>query len=302
MAVSIIALLAAFTTSTRSFAAAPATLAAGSRLTGGQLLQSPNGAFTAKMQTDGNFVVYSAATAVWWTSTWGNAGAYVKMQTDGNLVVYSNAGKALWWCCAAGGGGSYLKMQDDGNLVVYTPGGVPVWSRIGGVVNTAVQLGMPFTGGWSTYVSPADHPVYFGYAGTTWATDLYAVPGTPVRTMVAFGGATFRVTAAGTLNCAPSAGDYVLADVLVNGAKVGVALWEHLSGRTVSSGATFGSGAVLGYTAMWGASSCWQVSNNAGVHAHFEASGCYIVRASGAVLAEGTAIGRMGSGLPKECP
>jgi len=309
MAIGILTALTSLGASPRSYAVAPATLSAGSILSAGQFLQSPNGTFTAKMGTDGNFVVYSGATAVWATNTAVNTGAYVKMQTDGNLVVYSSAGKALWWCCAAGGGGSYLKMQDDGNLVVYTPGGAAVWSRIYGLVNQAVQLGMPFTGGWSTYVNPATHPVYFGGSGTTWATDLYAVPGTPVKAVTASGSATFRVTSAGALvNCfnssnqRVSAGDYVLADVFVNGSKVGVALWEHLNGRTVSAGATFGSGTILGYTAMWGWSSCWQVNNNAGVHVHFEASGCYIARSSGAVLSEGTAIGRMGSGLPKQCP
>jgi hypothetical protein len=55
------------------------------------------------MQTDGNFVVYSAAsTALWQAKTSGNAGAYLVMQTDGNLVVYSPSGSPLWssgTCC-----------------------------------------------------------------------------------------------------------------------------------------------------------------------------------------------------------
>ena len=50
----------------------------------------------AVLQSDGNFVVYSASNAVLWASnTAGNPGATLAVQDDGNVVLYEN-GQALW--------------------------------------------------------------------------------------------------------------------------------------------------------------------------------------------------------------
>jgi Tol biopolymer transport system component len=64
------------------------------------MLISPNGKYMAKMQTDGNFVVYygnqQAGSALWVTKTQGYAGAYSIFGSDGNLVVYSSSNSVLW--------------------------------------------------------------------------------------------------------------------------------------------------------------------------------------------------------------
>lgn len=60
----------------------------------------------AKMQTDGNFVVYAEYPtypgnfyAAWNTGTFRHdgQGAFLRCQDDGNLVVYLPDGQALWW-------------------------------------------------------------------------------------------------------------------------------------------------------------------------------------------------------------
>ena len=73
-------------------------LAAGSTLTEGNALISTNGWFQAKVQKDGNFVIYkkpggSSDHAIWSTGTalGENANGYtLKMQPDGNLVLYND--------------------------------------------------------------------------------------------------------------------------------------------------------------------------------------------------------------------
>lgn len=80
----------------------------------GETMLSPNGKYKAKMQTDGNFVVYdiSASTekAIWNSRTHVSGktinttkGSTVKMQQDGNLVIYDSANKAIWYSKTAVG-------------------------------------------------------------------------------------------------------------------------------------------------------------------------------------------------------
>jgi Tol biopolymer transport system component len=61
---------------------------------------SPNGQYMAKMQYDGNFVVYNGnqetGTPIWVSSTNGYYLAYLMFQIDGNVVVYSSGGGAVW--------------------------------------------------------------------------------------------------------------------------------------------------------------------------------------------------------------
>ena len=85
-------------------------LTAGSQLNNGEALVSSNGWFTAKMQKDGNFVVYKKPVPeiqnyVWDTKSNRQIGDYsLVMQNDGNLVIYNNAvarndyagGSVLW--------------------------------------------------------------------------------------------------------------------------------------------------------------------------------------------------------------
>ncbi|WP_172892246.1 hypothetical protein [Jatrophihabitans sp. GAS493] len=91
---------------------------------------SPNGAYTATMQTDGNFVVYAGTKALWSTHTKAT-NASLSMQTDGNLVIY-NAGKALWSTHTTGTSAT-LTIQNDGNLVIYVAGKA-LWSWRTGLI------------------------------------------------------------------------------------------------------------------------------------------------------------------------
>jgi hypothetical protein len=123
-----------------------------SNLYGGQwlsnngMLRSPNWAYAAIMQGDGNFVIYnSAMNPEWWTGTWTAAGNALVMQNDGNLVVYNYLGQPVWntgtWCNQ--GLGVYLTMQNDGNLVLYRGNGVPIWSRYTGILQNCVVVPPP---------------------------------------------------------------------------------------------------------------------------------------------------------------
>jgi hypothetical protein len=102
-------------------------LASGSTLESGQSITSTNGRYLARMQTDGNFVLYDKAynQALFSTGTNGNPGAKVTMQTDGNLRVFSASNAVLYTAPNPAPGkntataGSKLHMQNDGNLVVW---------------------------------------------------------------------------------------------------------------------------------------------------------------------------------------
>jgi hypothetical protein len=82
----------------------------------GMMLMSPNGQYTAKMQTDGNFVVWygsqTSGVAMWATHTAGNPGCYFKFGSDGNLVVY-NASNAVLWTSSVGNysGSTQMSLQ-----------------------------------------------------------------------------------------------------------------------------------------------------------------------------------------------
>jgi hypothetical protein len=116
-------------------------LTAGQSLPAGQAIQSPNGQYTLKMQTDGNLCEYGpAGNALWCTGTYGTGSSdHVTVQTDGNLVIYNSAGTAVWASGSAGQGGSgsgyALALQNDSNLVIYGPTGDrlqptgAVWTR-----------------------------------------------------------------------------------------------------------------------------------------------------------------------------
>ncbi|MFF2353528.1 hypothetical protein ACFVVL_27535 [Kitasatospora sp. NPDC058115] len=85
------------------------------------------------MQGDGNLVLYNreSGSAIWATGTYNHPGATAKMQSDGNFVVYDTNGTALWstgtWWAGAD---SHFVFQNDGNLVVYKGKGEgnPVWA------------------------------------------------------------------------------------------------------------------------------------------------------------------------------
>ena len=115
------------------------TLTGGQELTAGESLTSPDGAYRAIMQGDGNLVVHGPAGVVWHAGTRG-AGARAVFQSDGNLVVYSGA-RALWNAGVPGFGGDRVVLQNDGNLVLYA-GGRALWSSRTGVARQLQPLNL----------------------------------------------------------------------------------------------------------------------------------------------------------------
>ncbi|MFT3660564.1 MAG: LysM peptidoglycan-binding domain-containing protein [Gordonia sp. (in: high G+C Gram-positive bacteria)] len=94
------------------------TLNVGDALTSGQSLTSQNGAYTATLQDDGNFVLSAGSDAVWSTKTNGKGAVRATLQDDGNFVLY-NAGNEGVWSTRTSGANGRLVLQNDRNLVVY---------------------------------------------------------------------------------------------------------------------------------------------------------------------------------------
>lgn len=109
-------------------------------LTTNQFLESKNKEYIARMQDDGNFVLYSKGASngrgkdnpTWASNTdrKGKGPYRVAMQEDGNLVLYDADNKPTWASNTNGKGtGPYrVVMQDDGNLVVYDSKDSPIWA------------------------------------------------------------------------------------------------------------------------------------------------------------------------------
>jgi cell wall-associated NlpC family hydrolase len=91
------------------------------------LFSSPNRNYEARMQSDGNFVVYGPSGPVWSSNSRGS-NARLVMQSDGNLVIYADSG-VLFSTNTPNMGGTRLVMQSDGNLVMY--GSSAVWASQG---------------------------------------------------------------------------------------------------------------------------------------------------------------------------
>lgn len=92
-----------------------------------QAVTSCNGRFTFVHQGDGNVVLYDGGRALWNTRTNRKATSALVMQDDGNFVLYSPASAALWNTRTAGHSGATLAVQDDGNVVLYG-GGRALWN------------------------------------------------------------------------------------------------------------------------------------------------------------------------------
>lgn len=85
-------------------------------------LVSKNGRYEARLQMDGNFVIYKYPEnkALWTSKTYGKGVApyILKLQNDGNLVVYDGRNSVIWASGTNGKGQAPYKlvMLDDGNL------------------------------------------------------------------------------------------------------------------------------------------------------------------------------------------
>jgi hypothetical protein len=144
---------AASASASAAASAAPATTlssASNDRLTKGQKIVSPKGAYSLVVQDDNNIVVYGPNGPTWSAETNSSAIESLRMQADGNLVAYDTSGRAVWACCygdlalkqqgsaarhvdhpGTTSGPYALAMQDDGNLVVYDKDAKVLWSSRG---------------------------------------------------------------------------------------------------------------------------------------------------------------------------
>ncbi|MFT3694030.1 MAG: PAN domain-containing protein [Kofleriaceae bacterium] len=87
--------------------------------------------YRATMGFDGNFVLTKDGDAghVYWSSNTTGRGVYAKMQTDGNLVVYDWYDREVWTAWTQGNPGSFATMEDDGNLIIRSGDTyLPIWS------------------------------------------------------------------------------------------------------------------------------------------------------------------------------
>ena len=116
-------------------------LAPGAFLGKDDYLVSKNAQFVARMQFDGNFVIYdcsggdptTASAAIWASNTVQSEDSlytsfFATMQTDGNFVIYRGSGpdniyggaaKGFVWASGTTMGQCFAILQDDGNFVIY---------------------------------------------------------------------------------------------------------------------------------------------------------------------------------------
>lgn len=153
----------------------------GDRLLAGESLTSVDGRYELAYQTDGNLVLYDAATgvALWWTGTVNEVPGEAVMQGDGNFVVYNALGTPVWWSGTVGYENAFLIVQDDANLVVYAPGEVPVWWSAGTLANLIVLTGQILDATTGVPIPGAVISINGRYATTADAFGRYSVLGWP---------------------------------------------------------------------------------------------------------------------------
>jgi hypothetical protein len=119
------------------------TLPAGGRLGPGQFVVGAGGEKLI-MQSNGNLVVFRGATALWSTSTRVH-GSAATVQSDGNFVVYSPARRVLWSSHTGGSGkGARVVIEGDGDVRLLSAGGRSLWqsytTRVAGSAELAIRL------------------------------------------------------------------------------------------------------------------------------------------------------------------
>lgn len=114
---------------------ASSILQSNQELTVGQQIATSNGKGYLVMQGDGNLVLYRNGTtaqpspqALWASGTNGQPVTYAILQSDGNFVCYTAGGAAPWSSQTNGNPGAYLALEDDGNLVIYSAANVALWA------------------------------------------------------------------------------------------------------------------------------------------------------------------------------
>ena len=77
----------------------------------------------------GNLVAYSDGVAYWSARTARTArGGSARMQADGNFVVYDANRMARWSTRTGGNRGAFLTIERDCNVVLLDAGGTELWS------------------------------------------------------------------------------------------------------------------------------------------------------------------------------
>ena len=100
-------------------------LSSGSTLKPGDALTSQNGRYRLELQTDGNLVLTGPRGLAWDSDTRGKDVATAEMQSDGNFVLYT-ADRAVVWTADTTGPGAQLVLQDDRNIVIMAADGTTV--------------------------------------------------------------------------------------------------------------------------------------------------------------------------------
>jgi hypothetical protein len=104
------------------------TLCVGETLEINRSLYSENGKYQVKMQSDGNLVIYSGATAIWQSGTSGLGYARLRLESTNVLSVYLyDQNKVAWKTAASTRPALGLVMQNDGNLVMYDTSKASMW-------------------------------------------------------------------------------------------------------------------------------------------------------------------------------
>ena len=103
-------------------------LRGGQRLLAGEFIQARAETCRLVFQPDGDLVASSNGVAYWSAGTRGAGGGSARMQADGNFVVYDEDGLSRWSTRTGGNRGAYLGIQNDCNVVLRTAGGAALWS------------------------------------------------------------------------------------------------------------------------------------------------------------------------------
>ena len=100
-------------------------LSSGSTLKPGDVVTSANGHYRLELQPDGNLVLSGPRGLAWDSGTRGKGVATAEMQTDGNFVLYT-ADRGVVWSADTTGPGAHLVLQDDRNIVIVGADGTTV--------------------------------------------------------------------------------------------------------------------------------------------------------------------------------
>ena len=100
-------------------------LSSGSTLKPGDAVVSVNGHYRLELQPDGDLVLTGPRGHAWDSGTRGKGVATAEMQTDGNFVLYT-ADRGVVWSADTTGPGAHLVLQDDRNIVIVGGDGTTV--------------------------------------------------------------------------------------------------------------------------------------------------------------------------------